>query len=311
MARPQTEIAVVVPLYNHERYVTAALQSLVGQTAAAAEIVVIDDGSDDNGFARAEECLRDVPDCRLLRQANAGAHAAINRAVAMTTAPYIAVLNSDDLFVPDKLAWCQEIIAALPGVSLIAGRVGLIGARGERLTRGPSAEWLARAEAFAERTGLEQLALLHENFIATTSNMVFSRTLWQYVGGFSALRYCHDLDFLMRAFDHGRVARDKARLHVLYRVHAGNTIEEDRAKLRTELAAVIAASLCQSGDRLLPPGGPAFAACIDMLRANRLAELVAYLCAMFPRFADRDDFLEFATAGPGSGDFTAFLRQPR
>jgi glycosyltransferase involved in cell wall biosynthesis len=297
------DIAVVVPLYNHERYIAAALRSLLAQTVAPTEIVLIDDGSRDGGLARAREILRDAPNCRVLAQENAGAPATINRAVAMTDAPYVAVLNSDDLFAPEKLAWCEELIAATPDVGLIAGRVGLIGERGEALTRGPAAAWLARAHAFADRTGFDQLALLHENFVATTSNMVFSRALWRRVGGFVALRYCHDLEFLMRAFDRGRVVLDRARTHTHYRVHAANTIGEDVRHVRVELAAVIAATLCESGERLPPDGGAGFDAFMEFLRAKRLSDLVLYLRALFPRMADRDAFLSFATTGANRARF--------
>jgi glycosyltransferase involved in cell wall biosynthesis len=306
--RPVTDIAVVIPLYNHARFVAAALRSLLEQTAAPREIVLIDDGSRDSGLAIAREMLRDVKDCRVVAQRNAGAHAAINRAVALTEAPFIAVLNSDDCFAPQKLAWCQEIFSAAPEAELIAGRVALIGERGEALARGPAADWLRRAHDFADRTGLDQLALLHENFVATTSNMVFSRRAWLRAGGFAALRYCHDLDFLMRAFDGGRVMLDRARVHVQYRVHHGNTIGENVQLIRVELAAVIAATLCQSGTRLLPDGTAGFAPFMEFLRAKNLSDLVLYFCALFPRFESRDAFLAFATAEANFPRFVEHLR---
>jgi glycosyltransferase involved in cell wall biosynthesis len=310
LPRPRTDIAVVVPLYNHERFVAATLRSLLDQSAAPAEIVLIDDGSTDSGLSLAREILRDVPDCRVLTQENAGAHVAINRAVAMTDAPFAAVLNSDDVFVREKLQWCQEMLAAEPEAHLVAGRVALIDGRGEAITRGPHADWHTRAEKFVQRTGLGQLALLHENFVATTSNIVFSRALWQRVGGFAALRYCHDLDFLMRAYDGGRVVLDRARTHVRYRVHGGNTIAEDPHRVRAELAAVIAATLCQSGARLLPDGDAGFAAFTEFLRAKGMSDLVLYLAAIFPRFESRDAFFAWATADENFARFVRYLRGP-
>jgi glycosyltransferase involved in cell wall biosynthesis len=304
--RPRTDIAVVVPLYNHERYISTALRSVLAQTAAAREIILIDDGSSDNGLAIAHEVLRDVADCRVRTQPNAGAHATINRAFALAEAPFVAVLNSDDAFVPDKLAWCQDILATRPDTDLIAGRVTLIGERGEALAHGAPAAWLARAHEFADRSGLDQLALLHENHVATTSNMVIARALWQRIGGFAALRYCHDLDFLMRAYDHGHVMLDRARVHVQYRVHAANTIGEDGRKIRVERAAVIAATLCQSGGHLLPAGKAGFAAFMEMLRAQDISDLVLYFCAIFRQFDSRDAFLAFAVAHA-----PAFTSHPR
>jgi glycosyltransferase involved in cell wall biosynthesis len=307
--RPATDIAVVVPLYNHTRFVAAALRSLLEQTAAPREIVLIDDGSTDDGLALAREVLRGADNCTIVAQENEGAHAAINRAVALTGAPFVAVLNSDDLFVPEKLAWCQEMFSRAPDLELIAGRVALIGERGEALTRGPAADWLARAHEFVDRTGLDQFAILHENFVATTSNMVVSRALWQRLGGFAALRYCHDLDFLMRAYDHGHVVLDRARTHVRYRVHPGNTIAEDAARVRVDLAAVVAATLMRSGARLLPDGADAHVAFMEMLRAKRLSDLVLYFCTILPRFADREAFYRFVTVPANRDRFAATLRR--
>lgn len=306
--RAQSDIAVVVPLYNHARYVGAALGSLLAQTALPREIVLIDDGSTDDGLAVAQDALYGVPNCRVIAQANEGAHAAINRAITLTDSPFVAVLNSDDLFAPEKLAWCEEIRAAMPDVEVIAGRVELIGPRGEILKRGAAVEWLARAHEFAERTGLGQLALLHENFVATTSNIVFARALWERVGGFAALRYCHDLDFLMHAFDHGRVVLDRARAHVQYRVHPGNTIGEDIHRVRVELAAVIAATLLRAGPRLVPEGAAGFGAFMSALDAKNLSDLVLYLMTQRPRFEDHAAFLDFATAAENLKLFLAHLR---
>jgi len=291
---PRTDIAVVIPLYNHERFIAATLRSLLDQTAAPAEIVLIDDGSTDDGLAVARALLADLTNCRVLAQANMGTHATINRAVALTSAPYVAVLNSDDLFAPDKLAWCQKLIEANPSVTLIAGRVGLIGERGERLTRGPAAEWLARAHAIAARGSRLQLSLLQENFIATTSNLVFSRAFWRRAGGFAALRYCHDLDFVIRAFDDGQVLLDRNRTHVRYRVHPGNTITKDPRGAAIELAAVIAASLCQPWVRSPTHGGAEFERFMESLRARHLSDLVLDLMESRPRYQSRDEFLRFA-----------------
>jgi GT2 family glycosyltransferase len=293
-ARETTEIAVVVPLYNHARYIGATLRSVLAQTAAPREILLLDDGSRDDGLAIARALLRDIAGARIIAQDNAGGHAALNRAIGETEAPYIAVLNSDDLFVPQKLAWCQAIFAATQA-DLVAGRPAMIDERGRRLRRGPSAAWLARAEAFATRTGFEQLSLLHENFVVSSSNMVFSRALWRRAGGFANLRTCHDLDFLMRAYDNGRVTIDRSRVHVQYRVHTENTVHADDSLLHLEVAAVTAATFRQSGTRLLPDAA-ARDAYDAMLRARGSAPRVAQLADVFSQFDSRDAFFAHVMA---------------
>lgn len=291
-------VSVVVPLYQHARYVGAALESVLAQTAPPQEIIVLDDGSTDDGAAVAERALRGVAGAQVLRQENRGAAETINAAVARAGNDWLAVLNSDDLFAPDKLAACQRILAGQPDTALIAGRIALIDQGGRALRSGVAADWLARAHDFAARAAHPPLALLNENFVATTSNMVFSRALWQRLGGFAPLRYCHDLDFLLRAFASAPVAIDAAE-HVRYRVHAANTIGEDVRGVRVELAAVIAEALTGLGPRLLPAdaaGG--LSAFREFLRNKALSDLVLYFVALRGTFADAHAFYRHVTAEP-------------
>ncbi|MDA8249805.1 MAG: glycosyltransferase [Rhodospirillales bacterium] len=292
-------VSVVVPLYQHARYVAAALASALAQTAPPREILVIDDGSRDDGAAIAARALRGVAGARVLRQDNRGAAETINAAVAQAAGDWIAVLNSDDQFAPDKLARCQLVMAAQPDATLIAGGIALVDAAGRRLQRGVSADWLRRAHDFAGRAAHPPLALLNENFVATTSNMVFTRALWRQLGGFAPLRYCHDLDFLLRAFACAHVAIDAEAVHVLYRVHEANTIAEDVRGVRVELAAVIAEAMASLGPRLLPQDDDAgFALFREFLRNKAVSEAVLYFTALRGRFADAHAFYRHVTAEP-------------
>lgn len=303
-------ISVVVPLFNHARYIAAALASVFEQDAPPCDIVLIDDGSQDGGFAVAEKLLRGIADAQVLRQDNCGAPATLNRAIELCRGEFVAVLNSDDRFAPGKLALCQAQLRSAPRPSLIAGRVALIDEAGRRRESGAAAEWLRRAQDFAARTGLTQLALLYENFVATTSNMVFARALWQRLGGFAPLRYCHDLDFLMQAYAHGPVAID-VQEHVFYRVHAANTIAEEAHGVRLDLAAVIAETVFAQGVRLLPHDDAAtFDAFQEFLRNKALSELVLYLLTLRGRFADRHAFYRSIAEEPQRSRLIAHLRKP-
>lgn len=305
-------ISVVVPLYNHAPYIAAALASVLAQSVAAHEIVVIDDGSTDDGAAIAERALRHTPGARVLRQDNRGAHAALNAAVEMTSGAWIAVLNSDDLFVAEKLSFCQEIIAADPALDLIAGGIGLIGGDGRRLREGPAVDWLRRAHAFAAAVRHPVLALLNENFVATTSNIVFTRALWQRLGGFVPLRYCHDLDFLMRAMAGGRVRLDTVREHVQYRVHETNTIAEERTGVDVELAAVMATALRMHGGAALPDdGNDGFAPFMDVARNKGLSDIVLYFMLLQDRLSDPHAFYRHTTAEAPLHRYVARLRAAR
>ena len=94
------EISVVIPTYNRGKEVVRALQSALAQTYRDHEIIIIDDGSNDDTVER----LRPYQDqIRYVYQANQGASAAQNAGIKLARGEYVAVLASDDLWEPTKL----------------------------------------------------------------------------------------------------------------------------------------------------------------------------------------------------------------
>lgn len=94
-----TDVAVVIPCYNAAPWLSATLESVLGQTHRPTEVVVVDDGSTDGSAEIAE-----AAGARVERQDRGGPGAARNRGVAVTEAPLVAFLDADDCFLPDKLA---------------------------------------------------------------------------------------------------------------------------------------------------------------------------------------------------------------
>ncbi len=106
-SRPTLPIAVVIPAYNRARHVASALESVLAQTRAPSEIIVVDDGSTDDTAAVAESFGANV-----LRQSNAGVSAARNAGVRIARSPWIAFLDSDDLWAANKLDVQWEALEA-------------------------------------------------------------------------------------------------------------------------------------------------------------------------------------------------------
>lgn len=240
----QKTITVVVPLFNHEKYIEDALNSVLQQTRLPDEIVVIDDGSKDNSFAIAEKALRKFPNKTVITQTNKGTHHTLNRCIELAKSDYIAILNSDDLFKTKKIERCMELLDENPELEMIFGVVDLIDGYGEPIKSGETWNWLSKAYdyAFSAKNSLE-LSFLNENIAVTTSNLFFSKRIWLKNGKFANLRYCHDLEFCFEALQNGIVKFDQYYTHIDYRVHATNTIKENIATIRLEVAAVIVNAL--------------------------------------------------------------------
>jgi hypothetical protein len=226
---------VVIPSYNHARYVGEALESVLGQTRPPDRVVVVDDGSADGSAAVvAGFGSRGV---ELIVQENAGAHAALNRAVAVAAADceLVAILDSDDLYEPRRLERCLAELAARPDLGVVCSELTLIDDAGRPLAAdAPRRRWFEVAWSLGAAGDLSLVEwLARVNFPATTSNLV-ARARELLAHPFRPYRYCHDYAFLLEAALRGRLGVVDEPL-LRYRVHDANTIVMDPAPLVREL----------------------------------------------------------------------------
>lgn len=112
------EVSVIIPAYNAEAYLAETIESARAQTFRSFEILVIDDGSSDNSADVAE---RFTPQVRVLRKKNGGPASARNLGIRESSGKYIAFLDSDDLWMPDKLARQVAYFESHPAVGLLYG----------------------------------------------------------------------------------------------------------------------------------------------------------------------------------------------
>jgi glycosyltransferase involved in cell wall biosynthesis len=236
-------VSVVIPSYNHAGWVAAAVRSALAQTLADLEVIVVDDGSTDDSRTVLAG-LRD-PRLTVVEQANAGAHAALNTGIERAQAPLIAILNSDDLYRPERLATCVAALTA--DVSLVGSWIEIVDADqtvvGVKHGWRDCEPWLLAHPERSFRAGADpRAALLTEHYLGTTSNFVFRRADWQAVGGFRPLRYAHDWDFALRLAERAPPRLIEAPL-LRYRVHDRNTIREDRAAMVLEICWCLAVHL--------------------------------------------------------------------
>jgi hypothetical protein len=163
-------VSALVAAYNYERYVGRAIESALAQDypPELLEIVVIDDGSTDATASVVKDLARQHDGRRisLVRQANAGLTAAVNRAIAEARGEILAILDADDVWLPSKTRRNVELLRARPSVGLVFSDMAVVGADDQLLHQSLFAwAWSGwrppRGEAFAR--------LLAENFVTASS----------------------------------------------------------------------------------------------------------------------------------------------
>ena len=111
-----TTISVIIPTYNRAHTLKRALDSVLAQTRPADEIIVVDDGSSDD----TEQLIQQhYPQVTYIKQANQGVSAARNRAIEIATGEWLALLDSDDEWLPEKLATQLALLEQQPEHQLI------------------------------------------------------------------------------------------------------------------------------------------------------------------------------------------------
>jgi glycosyltransferase involved in cell wall biosynthesis len=220
-------VSVIIPAYNHERFIGPAIESVLEQTWKHLELIVIDDGSTDTTAQVIQSY--DDPRLTLYQQENQDAFNTINRGLGLAQGDYIAILNSDDIYTLDRL---ERLIAAQQEeqAACLFTDVIPISDRGEEFTDPHFGWnlWHQKNRTWYFTCKDIYTAFLKGNFMVTTSNLFMTAAAVHTVGRFSSLRYLHDYDYIFRmmlAFPQQVQYLDHDRL-LYYRIHDGNTLSE-------------------------------------------------------------------------------------
>lgn len=116
----QQLVSVIISTYNYAKYLPEAINSVLNQTYQDFEIVIVDDGSTDNTREIIEGYLKDYPDkIRYFFQTNKGCEPARNRGIIESAGNYIAILDADDIWLPDKLRIQMDFFEKNPDIGLV------------------------------------------------------------------------------------------------------------------------------------------------------------------------------------------------
>jgi len=182
---PIPKVSVVIPTYDRIETLPRSLDSVIKQTFSDWELIVVDDGSTDGTD---EMVLRDYPAVRLHRQENAGVSAARNAGVALTAGEWIAFLDSDDAWLPEKLEWQLSALANEPELRL--SHTDEIWIRNGKRVNQP--------KEYAKSGGSIYRRCLPLCCICPSS-VLLRRDLFDVIGGFDeTLAVCEDYDLWLR-----------------------------------------------------------------------------------------------------------------
>ena len=188
-------VSVVIPVFNGERFLREAVQSVLDQQYSPLEIIVVDDGSTDNTAIVA----RDLPEpVRYLHQTNQGPAAARNRGIEQAQGSLIAFADADDLWPAGKLESQLPLLIKDPRIDIVLGRIQQV--------------LLSEVEELGETA-----------FSVNLGSAVIRKSVFEQIGIFDeTMRYSEDVDWFMRARESGAAIVTIDAVTLLYRQHEQN-----------------------------------------------------------------------------------------
>jgi glycosyltransferase involved in cell wall biosynthesis len=200
-------VSVVIPAYNHGRYLAEAIESVLAQDYPARQVIVIDDGSTDETADVLQQYSRRV---EAISQANAGQSATINRGWHTARGQILSYLSADDRLASGALTTAVRALESDPALVMVYGDYDLIDSSSARVRRVIAPEF-------------DYNAMITRLVCAPGPGVFLRRSAVERTGGWnSEFRQAPDLDYWLRLGLHGPFRRVPAVL-AGFRVHPGST----------------------------------------------------------------------------------------
>ncbi len=218
-------ISCIVPVYNSERYLKEALDSILVQTYRPLEIIVVDDGSTDG---TAEVVAGYGKGVRTVWQPNAGPAAARNRGLSLVQGEFVAFLDADDLWDPEKLERQMARFRARPDLDYSVTYVQNF--------------WIPELKEEAERFRKHRISHPMPGYV--TQTLLTRRILFDTIGQFNTtLWYGDGTDWFLRAAEQGAIIELLPDVLVNRRLHLANLSRREALASRGEYLQILKTSL--------------------------------------------------------------------
>jgi glycosyltransferase involved in cell wall biosynthesis len=223
--------SVLVPVYNREDCIQQTVDSVLAQTFTDYELIVIDDGSNDG----TTDLLRSYGNrIKFIQQANQGPEVARNTGASQANGEYLALLDSDDLFLPSALATYDKVIRAFDSPAVIIGAMKYFQS-GQDI---PSYDNFDTIEVLKYRDYLSK----EVGFGISSSKIVIRKSVFDQAGGLRMTTpktfHCDDFNLLLRTATSGPFIVVVQPTTVAYRMHTTNAIHNLDAMVRGVLGLI-------------------------------------------------------------------------
>lgn len=224
-SNPCLTVSVIMPLYQGARYCQEALESVLTQTRLPQQVIVVDDGSTDDGVERLKAMVTTAPDgvdIRFESQANSGQSAARNHGASLASGDLLALIDQDDVWHPRHLEALVAPFADDEKLGWVFSDFDEIDSDGYVVTR----EFVGKSGAYDRPQALG--ALVGSDLMVLPSTSVLRASAFNEVGGFDPdLQGYEDDDLYVRFFRHGWGAKCIPGSFTSYRTHrAGSSTSE-------------------------------------------------------------------------------------
>jgi GT2 family glycosyltransferase len=231
-------ISVVMCVFNGERFLAEAVESILDQDFQDFEFIIVDDGSTDGSALILDSYQRRDPRMRVYHESHSGVAKSSNKGCELAQGKYIARMDADDVANRDRLTLQVEFMEAHPEVGVLGAWVEWINATGKSLyiSTNPAVDSEIKADL-----------LLRRRCAFWNSTVVFRREVFARSGGYRCSVIAEDYDFWLRAAENFQLANLEMVL-VRYRIHSSQvSIQQRIHQTRATLAAQFAAKRRKDG----------------------------------------------------------------
>ncbi|MEG0603988.1 MAG: glycosyltransferase [Acinetobacter sp.] len=224
-------VTVIIPCYNHEKYIKESIQSVIDQTYSRLELIVIDDGSKDNSVQKIEEmrlaCEQRFEHFQFIFGENRGLSKTLNQGLSLARGEYFSIVASDDIMLPEKTAIQVDAFKKDPLITAVFGAHQYID---------DESHVISVKKAVYREFSFQEI-FYHQHDIPASSQMI-KLNLLREIGGYNENTKVEDWDLWLRLTEAGAKLVYIPDVIVGYRMHDSN-LSKDKSLMFDEVFKIV------------------------------------------------------------------------